>query len=278
MATVICGPNPFRDGNASRLLYEEYYTPVAGADTIAVGKWHRFKAEIAGRDCHFYLGDMSTPKLMFDLFEGEGGMVGFTPRIVGGRVLLDNVRVTSIAGLSYAGPRIPAIRYEPEALLTQWEVLGPLPGPLAGIEHPQGRGRGEPAPTSGGDWRPFRTDRRGAVITGQVTEYAGERPVAYFRTYVASDAAKEAVLHISTTDELALFVNGVFQGFVYRDGYVSGENDWNAWFDFWSNPKHAGRKIPIALRAGKNEILVRVRNGEFASGGFFARIAEHERE
>lgn len=264
--------NPFRDGNASRLLYEEYYVRLSGADTIALNRWHRFKAEISGRECHFYIGDMTTPRLTFDLFEGERGLVGFTPRIVGGRVLLDNVRVTSIEALSYQGPPIPAVSYQPESLLTDWEVLGPLPGPLAHLEH-----RPVPAakaPSRRLAWRPFATDRRGAVLTGRVTEYAGGRPVAYFRTHVRADSAKDAVLHFSTTDELALFVNGSFQGFVYRDGYVSGDNDWNAWFDFWKNPKHAGRKVTIKLRNGNNEIMVRVRNGEFASGGFFARMEE----
>jgi hypothetical protein len=80
------------------------------------------------------------------------------------------------------------------------------------------------------------------------------------------------VLHVSTTDELALWVNGDFYGFVYRDGYVSSDNDWNAWWDFWRNPDHAGRRVPIELRKGENRIVVRARNGQFASGGFFARI------
>jgi hypothetical protein len=58
----------------------------------------------------------------------------------------------------------------------------------------------------------------------------------------------------------------------YRDGYISGDNDWNAWWDFGNNPDHAGRRVPIMLRSGDNRIVVRVRNGQFASGGFFAAI------
>ena len=58
---------------------------------------------------------------------------------------------------------------------------------------------------------------------------------------------RDAVLHLSTVDELGVFVNGRFWGFCYRDGYVSGENDWNAWYDFWKNPSHAGRKLTIQL-------------------------------
>ena len=53
---------------------------------------------------------------------------------------------------------------------------------------------------------------------------------------------------------------------------MSEGNDWNAWFDFWKNPDHAGRKIEIPLKAGQNQIVLRVRNGQYASGGFFARL------
>lgn len=82
------------------------------------------------------------------------------------------------------------------------------------------------------------------------------------------------MLHVSSTEELALFVNGRFWSFVYREGYLSGDNDWNAWYDFWSNREHAGRRVPIRLEQGQNEILLRSRNGYFASGGFFARLED----
>ncbi|MCP3996152.1 MAG: hypothetical protein GY722_13995 [bacterium] len=110
------------------------------------------------------------------------------------------------------------------------------------------------------------------MVTGEVTEYAGGRPVAYFRTILQAPAAETVVLHVTTLDELAISVNGRFRGFLYRDGYVSGENDWNAWYDFWKNPAHAGRRTELELRPGPNQIVVRVRNGQFASGGFFAHL------
>jgi hypothetical protein len=79
---------------------------------------------------------------------------------------------------------------------------------------------------------------------------------------------------VSTLDEIALWVNGRFEGFIYRDGYIDERNDWNAWHDFWRDPAHACRRVPIRLRRGDNVLMVRVRNGDFASGGFFARVEE----
>ena len=118
-------------------------------------------------------------------------------------------------------------------------------------------------------WENFKTDPRGALITGRITEYQGENTVAYFRTLLVAEKDKTVTLHFTTTDELALYLNGKDAGRVYRDGYISKDNDWNAWYDFWKNPQHRGRQKKISLKKGNNQLVVRVRNGQFASGGFF---------
>jgi hypothetical protein len=265
--------NPHRDGNVSRLLYEEYKIKLRGHQKIQINRWHSFKAEIMGSACHFYVDDMSVPKLTFSLYEGSSGLVGFKPRVAGGTVWLDNVRITSIEELSYVGPDIPNVDYDPDSLITDWEVVGPFKKPISEIE-----GTHKPVPEiligqKNITWKPFQTDLRGAIITGRITEYIGERTVAYFRTIIPASEEKEVTLHVTTIDELALWVNGKFHGYIYRDGYVStDQNDWNAWYDFWKNPEHAGRSIPIELMRGENQILLRTRNGQYASGGFFARL------
>ncbi len=73
-----------------------------------------------------------------------------------------------------------------------------------------------------------------------------------------------AILHVSTVDDLTLWVNGRFRSFIMREEL--------AWHDFWRNPAHEGQRIAIALREGANDIVLRVRGGVYASGGFFARI------
>lgn len=265
--------NPWRDGNVSRLLYEEFKTPLLGDDAVRIGSWSRLRAEIVGRDVHLFVGDPNRPKMTFDLYEGDSGQVGFNPRVTGWPVWIDNVEVRSIDGATYGGPPIPAIEYDREALLTEWHVAGPKKRPDAELEdNHRARLEHDAADRVPPGWRDLETDRRGAVVTGRITEYAGQRPVAYFRTLVEADAAGEAILHFSTTDELALWVNGEFLGFIYRNGYRFGTRDWNAWHDFWKNPEHSGSRVPIRLTPGLNEVLVRVRNGQFASGGFFARL------
>ena len=261
--------NPWRDLNVSRLLYEEYLTRLQGMSAIEIGRWHSFKMEVMGQNCHLYIDDMVTPKVTFALHEGTAGQVGFNSRVIGSPAWIDNIRVSSIEKPQYDGPPIPAISYNPAAQITEWEVIGPLPGATGAVE----RSGPEPQVIVSGqahDWRPFETDPRGAVISGRVTEFRAGRPVAYFRTFVTVPEEREAVLHFSSVDELAVWVNGRFHGYVYRNGYVD-DGDWNAWYDYGENPEHEGRRIPVALDSGTNHVVIRSYNGQFASGGFFAR-------
>lgn len=247
--------NPHRDFNVNRTLYEEYRTPLKGDAAIRAGKWQRFKAEIIGNTCYFYVGNMEVPQIIFSALELSSGAVGLQPRSVGGDVWVDNVAVTSINEFSYKGKTLPnAPKYESEPLLTNWETIGPF-------EQTNDELARNPAKAG---WSQFETDARGAVVTGRLVDYHGPKTVAYFRTRVQSENDRQAFLQISTVDDLALWVNGRFHWFIPRGGL--------AWYDFWKNPEHKGQRIPIELRKGANDLIFRVRGGVYASGGFFARI------
>lgn len=249
--------NPHRDLNVGRTLYPEYHVPLRGEAAIQTGRWQRFKVEVAGPDCHFYVGDMTTPQLTFGLLELDAGGVGLQPRSVGGPVWVDNVRVARIDRLAYSGPPRPAeLSYSSSDLLTNWLAIGPLDRTDDDIARRPGDRRLS--------WHPFPTDARGAVVTGKIVDYHGPRSVAYFRTRVNATTSAPATLHVSTVDDLALWVNGRFHWFIPRGTA--------AWYDFSTNPAHRGQRIPIPLAAGVNEIVLRVRGGVYASGGFFARM------
>ena len=97
--------NPWRDTNVSRLLYEEYLTPLQGEAAIQIGRWHAFNMEVVGTDCHIYIDDMVTPKITYALYEHTSGQVGFNSRVAGSPAWLDNIQVTSIER-SGPGPRV----------------------------------------------------------------------------------------------------------------------------------------------------------------------------
>jgi len=257
--------NPRRDWNPSRAIYEEFKTPLRGDDAIRIGQWQRFAAEVVGRSCHFYVGDMETPKVTFDFFEYDSGQAGFKPRVVGGPVWIDNVLVVSVPDLSYQGPRQPpGIDYRTQDLITEWDVLGPVSRNIEELEKAPSHGT-ETYAVEGEEhrWRNFDTDPRGAVLTGRVVEFVGSRTVAYFATSIDVEGSS-ARLQFSTIDDLAIWVNGVFSGYLARDRF--------AWFDFGRNPEHPQTNGSFLLPHGSNNVVIRVRGGQYATGGFYARV------
>ena len=259
--------NPRRDWNPARAIYEEFRTPLTGDDAIRIGKWQRFAAEVVGRSCHFYVGDMETPKVTFDFYEYDSGQAGFKPRVVGGPVWIDNIRVVSVADLSYQGPQQPpGIDYKTQELVTQWDVLGPVSRTIEELENAGSYGDVTYA-VDGEDhqWRSFDTDPRGAIVTGRVIDYVGSRTVAYFKTSIHVEGTS-ARLQFSTVDNLAIWVNGVFDGYLARDEF--------AWFDFGRNPEHPRTSWSVPLSHGENDVVIRVRGGQYATGGFFARVVD----
>ena len=248
--------NPHRDFNVGRTLYEEYRTPLVNEAAIRSGEWQRFRVEVIENEAHVYVGDMDVPQLTFSHLELKTGAIGLQPRSVGGDVWVDHVSVSTIREFAYHGPPLPAPDYQPDSVLTDWQVAGPL----ARTDDRLARDPGS-FPER---WSPFPTDGRGAVVSATVVDYHGPRTVAYFRTTLRSSLAGPAALHLSTVDNLAIWINGRFHWFVAREGL--------AWWDFWVNEEHRGQRIPIELREGANEIVIRVRGGGYASGGFFARV------
>ena len=259
--------NPRRDWNPARMLYEEYRTPLEGDDAIVIGRWQRFAAEVKGTVCHFYVGNLEIPKVTFDFYEGDRGKAGFKPRVVGGPVWIDNLRATAIDELSYRGPRRPpGIVYDTADHVTDWQALGPLAGTHPDLEAATGR---VDAVTDGGTehrWLSFPADPRGAVVTGRVTDFLGERSVAYFRTTVEVAEGEQARFELSTLDPMAIWTDGGFDGYIeIRDRF--------AWHDFGRNPEHPRTNGYTPLGPGVHDILIRVRGGAYATGGFFARLA-----
>jgi hypothetical protein len=259
--------NPRRDWNPARMLYEEFRVALDGDAAIITGKWRRFAVEVEGAVCHLYVADMVTPKVTFPFFELDSGKAGFKPRVVGGPVWIDNVRATSITRLSYRGPMIPAgIEYRPERMVRDWKVLGPLQATHKELEQ-------RAVPTSGGViengvahlWREFQTDGRGAVVSGRVVDFLGEKTVAYFHSAIEVPQGSAAELEFSSIDDLTMWLNGKFEDYSYADDY--------AWHDFGVNPDHPSSPYAsLPLAEGINHVLIRIRGGRYASGGFFAAV------
>jgi len=250
--TAYLQANPHRDYNVTRTFYPEFVAPLSGAAEVRPGKWQRFRVEVVGGIAHFYVGDMNVPQLVFPIAEPGPGLVGLQPRSVGEDVWVDNVTVSSIQAFSH-----PVSEHaDGGSMALKWDAIGPLAQTNDDIaRHPTKYGT---------RWRSFAVDIRGGVQTSRVVDYHGPNTVAYFRAQVRASAAGPATLHLSTVDDLAVWVNGRFHWFVAHSDA--------AWFDAGVNPDHADTKIPLALVAGDNTLVFRVRGGVYAAAGFFAFV------
>lgn len=265
-------PNPHRDSNASRVLYTEYWVTLKGDSGIKPGEWHHFKAEVFGPACHFYVDDMNTPKITCEYFEYSSGRVGFKPRYVGSECWVDNVAIQSIKELGYKGPGLPAGRnYEPEKLITRWDVLGPFHRRLKEVEDEGFQAdRLYDYEHKKLQWKRFEPDPRGCVVSGRVVDRYSGRSYGYFHTELLSDERKEAVLQFSSTNTLVVWVNNRLLGSVNAR--------FAAWYDFWYNPKHMGDKFTITLEPGVNHVVVLVKGGRYGGDGFYAYLGPVELE
>lgn len=256
--------NPHRDFNVSRTLYPEFRVNLEdsnGEPRVRMGEWVEFAIEVIAETAHVFVGDLEEPALVFCDLELSDGMFGFQPRSVGGPVLVDDIVVRSIEEFSRPGCVTPALldsRFRPALPLSEWKVAGPFPATRDEIAR-------DPETYSG--WRTFRPDSRGAIVTGSVVDFHGPDTVAYFRANLPwrGDHRAEAELLFSSVDDLALWVNGRFHWFLSRGR--------SAWWDFALNEEHVTHRIPIDLVPGDNEVVIRVRGGVYASGGFYTGMA-----
>ena len=63
-----------------------------------------------------------------------------------------------------------------------------------------------------------------------MVDFVGARAVAYLATTIDVEVGTSARLEFSTTDALAIWINGRFRGY--------GDTDPYAWYDFGMNPDH----------------------------------------
>jgi hypothetical protein len=149
-------------------------------------------------------------------------------------------------------------------LVTDWQILGPLAGSIPRIEA-EGKATGKAHLELGRElrWQKFETDPRGALVTARVLDFVGPRHRAYLYTNLKADLAGDVMLLFSTVNELWVWLNGEFLGYIYKEEF--------AWHDFWKNEAHRSQRSlrQVTLKPGDNHLLILVNGGNYAGGGFF---------
>ena len=248
--------NAHYDWNPARALYEEYRVDLEGDAAVALRQWTPFAAEVVGQSLHFYVGDLTTPRITFALADRLNGLVGFTPRVIGTPVWVDDIRAVAIDRHSYLGPPLPVAPARGQGVLTNWQALGPFSNAQDDLER-------NVAEAADPGWQPFAVDPRGAIVAARLVEHRSPARYGYFRTQVSP--TRSAVLEFSTAMPLAVWIDG-------EPARVRGANvgrfDFRrvAWFDF-----REGANLSVDLAPGPHAIVVRARS-DYSGTGFFARL------
>lgn len=247
--------SPHYDGNPSWRLYEELKVSLDGARRIQTGVWYQFRLDVISHYATLYIDDMSTPIAEFDLFPGTEGALGLEARPGRGEpVWVDDVHV-------YELPLSIDVPQERDALastLTEWKAYsGAVDMTSTVTSAPEFQNT---------EWYGISPDRRGAVITGKLTQFTtGDDNIVYLSAkFNVDDPPAPGWLALSSANQLDVWLNGTYRGSVAPDSYI--------WADHATSAIHPGARLPVEPIAGENEVLIRVHGDKFAAGGFFAQF------
>jgi len=105
-------------------------------------------------------------------------------------------------------------------------------------------------------------DGRGCLNTGRVIDRFSGNWYGYFHTEISSDTDRQAVLEVSTANQLILWMNG--------EPLPEVKGQKHIWYDFLDNPEHKGSTVAVQLKKGVNHLLILVRGGRYGGDGFYA--------
>lgn len=227
------------------LLWDVYPQYQAGGPVQATG-WNHVRLVFAGRRLRVFVNGAAEPSLSVDELEAEpeAGAVQLS-----GPALYRNVSVSPNVATDLASAAEPLPRPDP-GLVRAWSVAPPVvasPGAMPSYaDHP---------PANAG-WSAITAERSGLVNIGRRygPPQRGVGSTAWLRTTIRSDRARNELVSLGWTRSATVFVNGrqVFSG---RNFYYGLDADRRP-PDGRLSLRNA--TVPIALRQGRNEIVVAV--------------------
>lgn len=257
---------PIVDGVSMWDLYDDYQT---GA-VIHQSGWNHVKLVVSGRQMRVYVNDMSRPSLQISHLDASTDRGGIS---LSGNVIYANLRIEPATPVKQSLQDDDNLVAADTRYLRHWHVNGAIDlpfgkEPVFPLPSMYGTRNTTDIPDSTANWIPIQADRRAMVNLS--TRYGGVpndgRRLAWLKTTLYSDLDQQKTLQLGFSDEVWMLVNGQI---VYVDKNYFGT----------PNAKNEGRctlenaSVPLALKAGKNEILVGVAHYLYG-WGLIARLAD----
>jgi hypothetical protein len=255
------------DGVSIWDLSDEYQS---GA-TIYQEGWNHVKLVVSGKQMKAYVNDMKKPALIIPELEGssESGNISLSGKVIYANLV---IKPNATEGLDPQPGYISA--YHDTRYLRNWMVTEPKDFPfgkdiLMPLPSMNGLIEASELPDSTARWTEIKAEPRGIVNIsrkfGSVSNDA--RRLTWIKTTIESNKAQEKILNLGFSDEVWVFVNGQI---TYID---------KNYFGTPSQKLPNGRctientSFKIALKEGKNEILMGVAN-YFFGWGIIARLED----
>jgi hypothetical protein len=254
------------DGVSMWDLADEYQS---GA-VIHQDRWNHVKLVVSGKQMNVYINDMSKPALRVPELESrtENGGISLSGNVIYANLVIQPNATEGLAPETGYNSTLNETRY-----LRKWLVSPPKDFPfgtdlLLPLPSMYGTLTKSDMPDSTAPWKPILAESRAIVnlsrLYGGAKDKDGRR-LAWLKTTIESDKAQEKTLSLGFSDEAWVFLNGQL---VYMD---------KNYFGTPGQKMPASRctienaKIKLALREGKNEILIGLAN-YFYGWGIIARL------
>lgn len=254
------------DGMSIWDLTDEYQ---AGA-TLHIPGWNHVKLVVSGNQMKAYVNDMSRPAMIVPQLESgiKDGGISFS----GGQITIANlvIRPDAVESLSPAPGYIST--YNDTRYLRHWQVTPAMDFPygkeiVSELPYMGGTRAKTTLPDSTTRWTMITAEHRGIVnltrLFGHVEN--NTRRLAWLKTTIESDRAKEVVLDLGFSDEIWLFINGQI---LYTD-----KNHFGTSGQKFPNGRCTieNATVRLPLKQGKNEILIGLAS-YFYGWGIIARL------
>ena len=235
---------------AHRQMQWDIYPNEEGPAQIAPAGWNHVRLVVSGARMLVFLNREIEPSLVVPRLQGlrEDGGIAFKGPAVYANLVLRPAPPIGVAD----------VRETPEAgAVTAWSVASPSVAAVGGAVDAS-------AIPPAQDWRPIGAEPNGLVNLSRAFDGGpgGAPSVSWLKTVVTASAAGRRTVRIGWARQVSVFLNGrlVFSGDnPYRpverrlspNGRLEADN----------------ASVPLDLRAGRNEIVLAVRNGWITADG-----------
>ena len=246
---------PRMNGSSTWQLYPEF----TASTEWPRNRWTHVRIEIAGPLMQIFVGGAAQPTLSVPRLRhvAGGNEIAFWARVndqpTEWAAAISNLQIRPRAPQNRPSGSVRA----KAGFLAEWEIAGPVRAAVPTIDT---------IPT-GLEWRAATAEESGLVNVNALVRAQPQqgRSTIFARTTIDSAAARRRLAGVGYSDDVTVFLNG--------EPIYAGINGWNSRSPEFVSFVDAGfERVWLALRAGRNEVVVAVTDDQRFGWGFAMNV------